>query len=140
MTPNEIQYASLLEGLTDSLPKDCIWDEEGKRIIFVTNPGQMGKVIGKGGETIRRIREKMQKDIDVVEYAEKVERFAINTLTPAKVQTAKLVKRGGKTVIQVVVSNREKGRAIGKGGRTIARARLLLKRHFNVEDILVTTE
>ena len=140
MTPTEIQYASLLEGLTDSLPKDCIWDEEGNRIIIVTNPGQIGKVIGKGGETIRRIRERMQKDIDVVEFSEKAERFAINTLTPAKVRRAKLLNRGGKEIIQIFVSNREKGRAIGKGGRNIARARLLLKRHFNIDDITVTTE
>jgi len=140
MNATEIQYASLLEGLTDSLPRDCVWDEEGQRVIFVTNPGEMGKIIGKGGETIRRVREQFQKDIDVVEYAARPERFAINALTPARIRKAELEERGGKKVVHVTVFAREKGRVIGKGGRTIDRARLLLKRHFDVEDIVISTE
>ncbi|MFX0113565.1 MAG: NusA-like transcription termination signal-binding factor [Candidatus Hodarchaeota archaeon] len=139
MSASEMQYANFLSELTDSLPKDCVWDEDGQRIIFVTHPGQMGKIIGKGGETIRRVREQMDKDIDVVEYAEKAERFAMNALTPARIQKAKLEERAGKKVVHVTMASREKGRAIGKGGRNIARARLLLKRHFGIEDIIITT-
>lgn len=134
-----MQYANFLSELTDSLPKDCVWDEERQRIIFVTQPGQMGKIIGKGGETIRRVRERMDKDIDVVEYAERAERFAANALTPARIQKAKLEAREGKKVVHITMASREKGRAIGKGGRNIARARLLLKRHFNIDDIVITT-
>lgn len=134
-----MQYANFLSEFTDSLPKDCVWDEERKRIIIVTQPGQMGKIIGKGGETIRRVREQMDKDIDVVEYAEQAERFAANVLTPARIQKVKLETHEGKKVVHITMASREKGRAIGKGGRTIARARLLLKRHFNIDDIIITT-
>ncbi|MFQ5980597.1 MAG: NusA-like transcription termination signal-binding factor [Candidatus Heimdallarchaeota archaeon] len=134
-----LQLLSLFERLTGTFPRDCIRNQGHNEIIFVVKGNQMGKVIGKDGITIGRLREAFNRDVRVIQYGEKPELFGINALKPARIQKAMLEEKEGKKILRVVVSSkREKGRAVGKRGRNINRARLLLRRHFGIQDILVT--
>jgi N utilization substance protein A len=119
------------------MPKDCVIEED--RIIFVVGPGKVGQVIGKGGMNIRQVKEVFQREVNVVAYAEKLEDFVRNTLAPAKVTKVDLVeKRDGKAMLIVDVDPEDRGRAIGKSGRNIARARMLVKRHFGIENVVLS--
>jgi len=119
------------------MPKDCVIEED--RIIFVVGAGKVGQVIGKGGMNIKQVKEVFQREVNVVEYAEKMEDFVRNTLAPAKVTKVSVVeKRNGKTVSVVDVDPEDRGRAIGKNGRNIARARMLVKRHFGIDNIILS--
>jgi N utilization substance protein A len=134
-----LQLLSLFERLTGTFPRDCISNQGHNEIVFVVKDNQMGKVIGKGGITIDRLREAFNRDVRVIQYGKKPESFVINALRPARIQKAMLEEKEGKKVLRVIVSSkREKGRAVGKRGRNINRARLLLRRHFGIQDILVT--
>ncbi len=93
MSQEELRFISILEGLTGALAVDCIWDKSESRVIFVVRRYDTGKVMGRGGTTIRRLREHFQKHIDIVEYSEQLEKFASNTLAPAKTENVELHER-----------------------------------------------
>jgi NusA-like KH domain protein len=98
----------------------------------------MGKVIGRGGTMIARLREEFERDVRVIQYDDAPELFVTNALKPAKIQKATVEKLDGRKVLQLFVSSdREKGRAVGRHGRNINRARLLVRRYFGIQDILI---
>lgn len=137
MSQEELSFISTLEGLTGALAVDCIWEKDDNRVIFIVRRNDTGKVIGRGGTTIQRLREHFKKNIDVVEYSEKIEKFTSNTLAPAKTKNVEIVEKAGRKTVIVTVIQREKGKAIGKNGRNIQRSRLLLKRHFGVNNVII---
>ena len=137
MSQEELRFISILEGLTGALAVDCIWDKTESRVIFVVHRNDTGKVIGRGGTTIRRLRDHFQKQIDIVEYSERIEIFASNTIAPAKTESVDIHEKSGKKTVVISVIPKEKGKAIGKNGRNIQRSRLLMKRHFGVNNVII---
>ena len=137
LTAEEIRYMSLLQDLTGAVARDCIIDEENNRIIFVVRPGDAGKVIGRRGVNINRLRKIFNRDVDVVEYADNLEDFVHNIFSPAKVIGVRLVTRGDKKILYVAVDPKDKGKAIGRGGRKISLARIVLKRYFDIDDVKI---
>lgn len=138
LTPDEMRYIALFQDITGAVVKDCIVDNSENRIIFLVRPGDMGLAIGRNGINIKRIRKIIGKNIEVVEYSDKLEELAKNALAPARVRSVKVVPRhDGKKVVYVDVDPRDKGIAIGKAGRNVARAKLILKRYFDVHSVIV---
>ena len=101
MSQEELRFISILEGLTGALAVDCIWNKTESRVIFVVRRNDTGKVIGRGGTTIRRLREHFQKQVDIVEYSDRLEIFASNTVAPAKTQNVTIHEKLGKKNIEV---------------------------------------
>jgi N utilization substance protein A len=137
MSQEELSFISTLEGLTGALAIDCIWEKEENRVIFIVRRNDTGKVIGRGGTTIQKLREHFKKNIEVVEYSDKLEQFVSNTLAPAKTKKVEIIEKSGKKIVVITVIPREKGRAIGKNGKNIHRSRFLLKRHFGVTNVII---
>jgi N utilization substance protein A len=134
-----IQFISLFERLTGVFPRDCVINKGGNEIIFIVQSSQMGKVIGKGGTRIGRLREELARDVRVIQHANSPELCAANALKPARIQKAIVEKLEGKQVLRVIVaSDWEKSRVVGRQGQNINRARLLLRRYFGIHNILVT--
>lgn len=138
LTDIEMKYISLLESITGTAVLDCIIDEPNNRVIFLVKKGQVGLAVGRNGTNIRRLRRLLGKDVEIVEYAETLEELVKNSLFPAKVLSIQVRTdfKGRKTVIAAVPAN-QKGIAIGKGGKNIARAKLLAKRYFDVDNVIV---
>ncbi len=131
-----MRYIALLENLTGAIAKDCIVDEEANRIIFVIRPGDMGLAIGKSGSNIDRTRKVIGRAVEIVEYAETPDEYLRNILSPAKVRGIRIAKSpDGQTFAHVTVDPRDKGMAIGKNGRNINKTRLLMKRHFDIDNV-----
>lgn len=138
LTEREMKYIALFQDVTGASVKDCIIDDENNRIIFLVKPGEVGLAIGKGGVNIKRLRRLLDKDIEVVEYAEKLEELAANALMPARVKGVKLVRASnGRRIVYVTVDPKDKGIAIGKGGRNVSKAKLVLKRYFDVDSVII---
>ncbi|MHA1786434.1 MAG: NusA-like transcription termination signal-binding factor [Candidatus Helarchaeota archaeon] len=138
LSDSQIRFISLFENITGAVARDCIIDDESERIIFIVKPGNIGLAIGKSGINIKRVREFLNKDIDVVEYANSEERFIANTLSPAKIKNIVIQeKRDGRRIAHVTVEISDRGIAIGKNGRNVARARILAKRHYNIDDVII---
>ncbi|NHV46085.1 MAG: NusA-like transcription termination signal-binding factor [Candidatus Verstraetearchaeota archaeon] len=138
LTADEMIYITLLETLTGAVAKDCIYDPKENRIIFVIRRGDMGLAIGKNGVNIERLKKIIGKNIEVVEYADTSEEFLKNLFVPAKVRAVKIINNSnGTSSAQVIVDPKDKGIAIGKNGRNIVRAKLLMKRYFDIDNVVV---
>ena len=138
LTDEEMRLIVLFEGLTRAEVKDCVIDKERNRVIFVVKEGFMGLAIGRRGTNIRRIKRLIGKDVEVVEYAEDPREFLKKILTPARVRAIRIIeKEEGEKMAVIEVEPEDKGIAIGRGGKNIQKARILMKRHFNVDRVLI---
>ncbi|MEM0000911.1 MAG: NusA-like transcription termination signal-binding factor [Desulfurococcaceae archaeon] len=138
ITPEEFRYMALLSEFTNTTVRDCIIDEESNRIIFLVNPDEVGKAIGPRGFYVQQLRKILNKNIEIVGYSDKLEDQVKLALTPARVTDMKLVTRpDGTRILYVAVHPSDKAIAIGKGGKNIQKLRLILKRHFGVDSVIV---
>lgn len=90
----------------------------------------MGLAIGRKGNNIRKMQRVLGKRIEMVEYSPEIETFTRNAFKPANVLG---VGKGDDGRLTVYISKNDLGIAIGKGGCTIEKARLLLSRYFDTE-------
>uniref|UniRef100_A0A7J3X857 Probable transcription termination protein NusA n=3 Tax=Thermofilum pendens TaxID=2269 RepID=A0A7J3X857_THEPE len=137
LTDEELQLMRVFEEITRIVPKDCIFDELFNRYIFVVGKGQASLAVGRNGVKVRLLRGVLKRDVEVVEEGESVEELVKSALFPAKV--AEIVVHGNEyhKVVVAKVSRDSIAFAIGRNGRNVHRARLLLRRYFNISDIRV---
>lgn len=138
LTPEEFSYLSLFQTITTAVSRDCIIDEKMDRVIFVVHKGQMGMAIGKGGTNIKQLQNAITKKIELVEYSDNPINFIKNIFNSNMVQDVKISERehGVKNAI-VVVDMKKKGIVVGKEGRNVDKARMLAKRYFNINNVLI---
>lgn len=138
LTAEELRYISLFQDFTGATVRDCIVDENSDTLIFIVNKGQAGLAIGRRGTNIKQLRKLIGKNIEVVEWAENFEDFVKNIFMPARVLGVKLVNTpSGKRTVFVTVDPRDKAIAIGKGGRNVNKARLILKRYYDINSVVI---
>jgi N utilization substance protein A len=138
LTEEEIRYATLFESITGVTPIDVVIDNEYSRLIFVVQKNQAALAVGKGGSNVKILKNIVGKDVEIVESGESPEELIKNSLYPAKVIMVKVTKSpSGSKVAITTVAPEDKGIAIGKNGRNIARAKILAKRYFDIEKIIL---
>jgi len=137
LTSDEMKYIALFESMTGATARDCIIDEKMGRIIFLTKPGEMGLAIGKGGRNINMLKRMTGKQIEVVEYSDSPEKLIRNSLSPANVKEIRLTEKSDKKIAVVEVDPKDKSIAIGKNGRNIEKTRMLAKRYFQIDHVII---
>ncbi|MEM4527983.1 MAG: NusA-like transcription termination signal-binding factor [Desulfurococcaceae archaeon] len=138
ITPDEFRYMALLNEITGVAVRDCVIDEENNRIIFLVNPEDIGRAIGPRGFFVQQLRKLLNRNIEIVGYSDKLDEQIKYALAPARVKEVKLVtKPDGTKVVYVAVDPSDKAIAIGKNGKNAYRARLILKRHFNIDSVII---
>ena len=138
LSDEEMRYITLFESITGATAKDSIIDNEGNRIIFLIKQGEMGIAIGKNGVNIKRAAKLIGKPVEVVEAADTPEELIKNALFPAKVHAVKITRdASGRLIANVAVDPKDKGLAIGKDGMKIQRARILAKRYFDIDAVII---
>jgi transcription termination/antitermination protein NusA len=128
-----LRVFSMFERMTGAELKDVI--EEEDRIIFVVVEGQVGRAVGKGAINLKRLRETLGKEVNLYGYAADREQFLKNVFHRFKVESVEWEDRNGDIIAHVKLPQEEKGKAIGKGGKNIQLARMLMKRHHQVADV-----
>ena len=150
------QYIALFEDVTGATARDCVIFEAGAeaddaddasadanaederdRVVFLVKPGDMGQAIGSGGENVRRVEDRLDKDVTLVEDADTAEAFVANALAPAAVYNV-TISEDEETVAYAEVDSEDTGIAIGQNGRNIDIAETLAKRHYEIDDIQLT--
>ncbi len=135
---DDMALIARFEQITGAAAIDVVRDDEGERIIVVVREKQLGKAIGKGGVNVRAASDAFGRVIDVVEIAETPEEFVKSALAPARVEAVKIIEhRDGNKVASVTVKSEDRGIAIGRDGRNVARARILVKRHFDLDNVVI---
>jgi N utilization substance protein A len=132
-----IRYIALFEQTTGASPMDCIIDDELNKVIFIVKSKDMGAAIGRNGEHVNRVRSAINKQIEIVEYSEDVCEFIKNVIQPVSVKNINIVERGSKRIAYLEVYAKEKGLAIGRGGRNIDKVKMIVKRHHDISDVII---
>ncbi len=139
ITADEMRYIALFESISGASVKDCIIDEEGGRVVFIVNPGQVGVAIGKQGRNIHQLERMTGKKQEIVEFSEDPVQFIKNALKPAMVREVRITeKTDGKKMAVVTINPKDKGIAIGKNGKNAERLRFLAKRYFDIQNVSIT--
>lgn len=137
-TNDEIRYIALFENITGAVARDLIIDESEGRVIIVVRSGDVGLAIGKKGARVKMLSKMLNKNIDIIEYSDKPEDFLKNSFSPAKLNEIRITEKlNGQKIAVVTVNPRDKGIAIGKGGRIAERTRLLAKKYFEIDNVII---
>ena len=134
-TEETLRYIALFESVTRTHVKDCLETED--KLVFVVDPSQANRAVGKGGENVIRLKNTTGKNIQVVEYSDDPETFIKNVFYNYNVQGVVIENRGNIVHATVTVDPKVKGRAIGKNGRNLKIARDIVNRHHNIQSISV---
>lgn len=138
LTADEIRYMALFESITGVAARDCIIDNHSNKITFITNKNEAGIAVGKNGSKIKLLRKTTGRNIEIIEYADNVQDFIKNAFIPARVKEVRVVEKlDNKKIAIVRVEEKDKGLAIGKGGEKVGRVRQLLKRYFDINNLII---
>ena len=138
LSMDDMALIAKFEKITGAAAIDVIRDDEGERIIIVVRPKQLGKAIGRGGVNVKAASDAFGRAVDVVEIADTPEAFVKSALAPARVEDVKIIEhRDGTKVVSVTVNSEDRGIAIGRDGRNVARARILVRRHFDLNNVVI---
>ena len=127
-----IKNISLFENITRTKAKDCI-EEEGM-LIFIVEPFEIGKAIGKSGANIKRLESLTHKKIKVAEYSEDIIKFIRSLLMPLKVEE---ITQEGKTITIKDSDTKTKGLIIGRNAANLRKLEEWVKRYFDITEIKV---
>jgi N utilization substance protein A len=133
----ELRYISLLQDLTGAMVYRALEDDNDNRIIYLVDKNDVGKAIGKDGRNVKMLSKMLNKNVEIVEYANEIDNMVRNLLTGVTVLKVEVTERDGLKTVYVKVKDDEKGKAIGKDGRNVRRARLVLNRLFNVDKVVI---
>lgn len=141
LNEQSLQLMKQFEDITGAGSRDCIVDERNERLIFVINPGDMGRAIGKQGTSIKKASEDLGKKIEVVEFSNDAEQFIKNCFLPARVVSVQIEESDeGEYVANVDVEEEDRGIAIGKGGKNIFKANKLAERQHDIVSVQIITD
>lgn len=128
----ERRYIEELRILTKCTALDCIIDDSFDRVIYIIKKGDMGFAIGRNGENIKKLHRILGKRVEMVEENEDLEKFIESIFKPANISGVRRDEDSGKLMIYVD-NKTDFGKAIGKGGCNVEKARLLVLRYFGNE-------
>jgi N utilization substance protein A len=144
------QFIAVFEEATDATARDCVVfegdsDADGsdaagsgdESVVILVTAGEMAEAIGPGGQHVRRVEERIGRDVKLVEDADTAEAFVANALSPAAVYNV-TISEDDETIAYAEVAEEDTGAAIGKGGENIDTARTLVKRHYDIDDVQLT--
>lgn len=133
--PEEIKYISLFELLTGASAKDCAVTEDS--MGFLIEEGDMGLAIGRNGENVGKVRDKIGKEIFLMQSSEDMVRFIKNLFYPAVVKSVRVTETKTGKIATVEVKRWDYKKALGENGRRIKLAKVFAERNFDISNILI---
>tara|TARA_Y100000310_G_scaffold75462_1_gene71758 strand:+ start:17304 stop:17711 length:408 start_codon:yes stop_codon:yes gene_type:complete len=125
-----IKVMTLFESVTGARLRDCVVDDN---ILFIVQPNQSGKAIGKNGANIKKIQTLLKKNAVVKEFDEDVVQFVKNMIN---VEVDSIEEVEG--IIEIKCSDFKKRNVlIGRDKHNLNNLEEVVKRHFNIEGIKV---
>ena len=119
----------LLERLARVRVKDCFL--EGDTVYYIVATGQVGKALGKGAINIKKLGQKINKKIKVIEYKDDPINFVKKVIYPAVV--AEIVEEGENIIVLKDTNKKTKSLLIGRGGKNLKLINRAVQRFFNKE-------
>ncbi|HDH81616.1 MAG TPA: NusA-like transcription termination signal-binding factor [Thermoplasmatales archaeon] len=130
LSHEEMHYIALAEDVTGAPIIDCIEMED--RITYIVEKGKLGKAIGKNAKNIKTLEKMLRKEVKFVEYDKDKKSFITNLFKPYKLDEVVVMEGDEGTIVNVTITQDDKGKAIGKNGRNINILREIAKRHHDI--------
>ncbi len=128
-----MKIMNLFDSITRAKLKDCIVTRSF--IVFIVEPGEAGKAIGKGAKNARVIEKKLNKKIKIVEFSPDLIQFIKNYIAPIKAKEVKQISFG---IIQVTPSDlTSRGLLIGRNAENLRLMEDIAKRYHTVTEIKI---
>lgn len=126
----EIQFMRAFESISKVIPRDCIITPTS--LVFLVNGKDMGQAIGKNGQTIKRMKEKLGKNIEVLELASDAEMFVKKALFNLKFEEITL--KDGVMLLNLNSENRKK--LLNSTGK-LKKVKEAAKRNYQIKEIKI---
>ncbi len=134
---DELALLNTLERSTGAKANDVLATNEC--VTFIVQQGDLGKAIGKQGANLEHLRRAFGKNVDLVEDAETMRAFLANIFRGIEfLNIEEKEDATGRKVVYLKVGETQRGKAIGRGGEKINRARALVKRKFGYDDVKIS--
>jgi len=128
LDPEVMGLSLLLERLAKVRVKDCFLD--GDTVYYVVATGQVGKALGKGAINIKKLSQKINKKIKVIEYRDNPIDFVKKVIYPAVVTE---VIEEERVIVLKDTNKKTKSLLIGRGGKNLKLINRAVQRFFNKE-------
>lgn len=135
---DEIKNMTLFEILTGVSAVDCVNIDDA--VGFLVYENDMGMAIGKNGESVNRVKDKLGKRVFLMQYSQDVQKFIMHMLHPAYVRSVRILDTGKGKIASAEISKEDYKKAVGDDNKKIAIAKLFAKRMFNIEDIIIKAD
>jgi len=130
---NTIKTINLFETLTHVEVKDCIINEDS--IYFLVEEGKLEELKNNNGMNVKNLEKVFNKKIRILEYSKDLVDFLKKSVKGIKEIKVRNEKDG--KIVELTVDNSFKSIVIGKNGKNIKVLRQILKRNYQVDDVVV---
>lgn len=134
-TEKTLRYLSLFEDLTGAKVVDCI--DIPEKVIFLVKKGDIEKAIGKAGKNVSTVSNKTNRNVHVIEYSDDPKELLNNIFYSYGVKDIEIIDKNGVKHGTVEVKPENKARAIGKKGRNLSIARMIMMRHSDISSVSI---
>ena len=128
----EIFYLNALNSASGANARDCV--VQGNVITFLIKKEELGKAIGKDAVSVKKLRQKLKLNVELLEYGKDVEEFIKKALYTVKIKGVKVSEKNSKKIATVELEPGEKRKLLGNTSR-LKRIKALAQRNYNIEDI-----
>lgn len=139
ITMEELRLLAIFQDITGAVAYRCIEDPETGKLYFLVNPSEIGKAVGRKGVNVKMLSELFGRRVEIIPYSPEMslEEFLSRLLMNAKIENIRMVEKDGEKRLIVKVREEDKGKAIGRGGRNIERARRILRLMYGIDKIII---
>ncbi len=129
LTEKGLGIFSLFGKITRVMPSD--YNESDELLVFVVDPYQLGKAIGKKGANIEKLKRTFKKKVIVVADSDEPEIFVRNFFNNVRILDIESRQIMDETALIIFVNEADRGIAIGRNGERIKALKNFMKRKFN---------
>ena len=137
ITVEELKYMSIFSEVTGATVYRCLVDGETGKLYFLVKRGDLGKAIGRNGRNVKVLCDLFKRQIEVFEYSENLVEMVKNLFPGVEILRVDVSERGEEKIVNISVREEDKGKAIGRDGRNVKRARSILGRLFKVSKLSI---
>ncbi len=131
LNKQSLALMNTFETVTHTKVVDC-FDLDGS-VYFVVPDTTLGKAIGKGARHVHLLRKKLNKDVKIIEYKSDVLDFIKSLISPVKCE----IIQEDHTIVLKTTERKTKALLIGRSAKNLHNLTTIVKRHFDVECIVV---
>lgn len=132
LNSDEIFYLNEFSSASGANARDCVIEE--KVVAFLVKKDAMGKAIGRNAETVKRLRQKLRRNIEIFEYDDDVQGFIKKALYNIKIDAINIAERNGKKQAILQLDSENKRKLLNNLAR-VKRIKAFAKRDYNIDDV-----